>query len=46
VAEVSKRWFSWSDTYGVDIAQGEDDVLLLASSVVIDMVCHDDKKRH
>ena len=46
VAEVSKRWFSWSDTYGVDIAQGEDDVLILASSVVIDMVCHDDKKRH
>jgi uncharacterized protein YxjI len=42
VAEVSKRWFSWTDTYGVDINEGEDDVLLLASSVVIDMVCHDD----
>lgn len=45
VAEVSKRWFSFSDTYGVDIADGEDDVLILASTVVIDMVCHADRKR-
>ena len=46
VAEVSKRWFSWNDTYGVDVADGEDDVLILASSVVIDMICHGDKDRH
>lgn len=45
VAEVSKRWFSFSDTYGVDIAEGEDDALILASTVVIDMVCHGDNKR-
>jgi uncharacterized protein YxjI len=44
VAEVSKRWFAFSDTYGVDIADGEDDVLILASTVVIDMVCHGDNK--
>jgi uncharacterized protein YxjI len=44
VAEVSKRWFSWADTYGVDIRDGEDDVLILASTVVIDMVCHADRK--
>src|SRR5256885_16944055 len=30
VATVSKQWFSWSDTYGVDIMEGEDDVLILA----------------
>ncbi len=42
-AEVSKRWFSLRDTYGVDIAATEDDVLILASTVVIDMVCHEDK---
>ncbi len=46
VAEVSKRWFSWSDTYGVDIRDGEDDVLILASTVVIDMICHDDKHKN
>jgi len=45
VAEVSKRWFSFSDTYGVDIAEGEDQILLLASTVVIDMICHADNKR-
>jgi len=44
VAEVSKRWFSWADTYGVEIRDGEDDVLILASTVVIDMVCHADRK--
>ena len=41
VSTVSKKWFSWSDTYGVDIDEGEDDVVILASTVVIDMVCHD-----
>ncbi len=46
VATVSKRWFSMSDTYGVDIAPGEDDVLILASTVVIDMAVHNQSKRH
>jgi uncharacterized protein YxjI len=45
VTQVSKRWFAWSDTYGVDVAAGQDDVLILASTVVIDMVCHADNKR-
>jgi uncharacterized protein YxjI len=45
VATVSKRWVAWADTYGVDIAAGEDDVLILASTVVIDMICHGEKKR-
>ena len=38
VAVASKQFFSWTDTYGVDIENGEDDVLILASAVVIDMV--------
>ena len=45
VASVSKRWFSWTDTYGVDIESGEDDVLILATAVVIDMVCHQESKK-
>lgn len=45
VATVSKRWFSWADTYGIEVADGEDDVLVLATAVVVDMVCHDDSKR-
>jgi uncharacterized protein YxjI len=45
VAAVSKQWFTWSDTYGVDIKAGEDDILILASSVVIDLSCHNAGKR-
>ncbi|HPF38624.1 MAG TPA: LURP-one-related family protein [Phycisphaerae bacterium] len=41
VAHVSKQWFSFSDIYGVDIAEGENPVLILAAAVVIDQVCHD-----
>ena len=47
VATVSKKWFSWTDTYGVEVAEGEDPVLILASAVVVDQACHpDDGKRH
>jgi uncharacterized protein YxjI len=45
VAQISKRWFALTDSYGIDIAQGEDDVTLLAATVVIDLCCHGDKKR-
>jgi uncharacterized protein YxjI len=46
VASVSRKWFSLTDSYGVDIAEGEDDVLILASTVVIDQICHDGKEEH
>jgi uncharacterized protein YxjI len=36
VAEVSKRWFRVRDTYGVEIAPGQDDVLVLAVTAAID----------
>ena len=42
VAQVSKAWFTMTDTYGVNIEPGQDDVLILASTVVIDMACHGD----
>jgi len=35
VATVSKKWASVADTYGVDIIPGEDDILILACTVVI-----------
>jgi uncharacterized protein YxjI len=38
IAEVSKRWFRMRDTYGIEIAPGEDDALLLACSVCIDQM--------
>ncbi len=45
IAHISKQWFTWGDTYGVDIAPGQDDVFLLACTVVIDMACHGDGER-
>ena len=44
-ATVSKQWFAWSDTCGVEIAEGEDDLLILASTVVIDLACQADQQR-
>ena len=42
VAEVSKKWISLTDTYTVDIDEGQNDVLILAIAVAIDMMAHDD----
>ena len=36
VAEISKRWFRVRDTYGIEIAPGENDALILAATVCID----------
>jgi uncharacterized protein YxjI len=44
VATISKQWFTVSDTYGVEVGAGENDVLMLAITVVVDMVCHPDHK--
>lgn len=41
VAEVSKRWFRVRDTYGIEIAPGQDDALILAATVCIDQMAHD-----
>jgi uncharacterized protein YxjI len=40
IGTVSKKWFSLANTYGVDVADDEDAILLLAATVVIDMACH------
>jgi uncharacterized protein YxjI len=45
VATVSKRRFSLTATCGVEIRDDKDPVLLLASTVVIDMTCHPDDSR-
>jgi uncharacterized protein YxjI len=37
VAVVSKAWLSVTETYGVDIAPGEDDVLILTSVLALDL---------
>ncbi|HEY0139606.1 MAG TPA: LURP-one-related family protein [Thermoanaerobaculia bacterium] len=41
IATVSKRWFSFTDTYGIEIAPGADDALVLAIAVAVDEMAHD-----
>jgi uncharacterized protein YxjI len=37
VATVSKRWFSLRDSYGVEVAEGEPHLLILASVLALDL---------
>jgi len=40
VAEVSKKWFRVRDSYGVEVAPGQNDIVILATTVAIDMMAH------
>ena len=42
VAEVSKRWFRVRDTYGVEVFPGQDDILIMAATAVIDTMAYPD----
>jgi len=44
IAEVSKKWLSLTDTYGVEIDEAENDILILAIAIAIDMMAHDDDR--
>jgi uncharacterized protein YxjI len=45
IASVSKRWFGIRDTYGVRIAEGENDLLVLAAVLARDLaMARQDKK--
>lgn len=43
VATVSKRWFSMTATYGVDIVPGQNDLVILASVLAVDLA--EDRER-
>ena len=47
VAEISKKWFRLTDTYGVEIDPGQNDILILAVAIAIDMMVDDkEDKKH
>ena len=46
VATVSKRWFSMRDTYAVDVAAGQDDLLLLAGVLALDLAEDQERTQH
>jgi uncharacterized protein YxjI len=41
IADVSKKWLSLTDTYGVEVAEEQNDILILAIAIAIDMMSHD-----
>ena len=41
VAEISKKWFRVRDTYGVEVAPDQNDIVILAITVAVDMMAHD-----
>lgn len=45
VARVSKKFFSFTDSYGIEIADPKDTLLVLAATVVIDAACHQEHRR-
>jgi uncharacterized protein YxjI len=45
VAAVSKRWISLTETYGVEIAPGQDDLLLLATVLAIDLAEDEEREQ-
>jgi uncharacterized protein YxjI len=45
IAEVSKKWLSLTDTYGVEIDDGQNDILILAVAIAIDMMSHDEERK-
>jgi|HubBroStandDraft_3_1064219.scaffolds.fasta_scaffold425431_1 uncharacterized protein YxjI len=44
VGRISRRWFSVRDAYGVEVAPGADDALVIAIAVCIDRI-HEDEMR-
>jgi uncharacterized protein YxjI len=37
VATISKEWITWTATYGVDVSDGQNDVLILATVLALDL---------
>ncbi len=45
VAEISKKWFRLTDTYGVEIENGQNDILILAIAIAVDTMVDDEKAK-
>ncbi len=46
VARISRAWFRPRDTYGVEVADGVDDALVLAAAVCLDRIHHEEEEDH
>jgi uncharacterized protein YxjI len=45
VGRISRAWFSVRDAYGVEVAPGEDDALIISIAVCIDRIHEDEERR-
>ena len=45
IARISRAWFRMRDTYGVDVAPGQDDALIICVAVCLDRIHHDEERR-
>jgi uncharacterized protein YxjI len=46
VAHISRHWFKIRDTYGVEVANGQNDALILAMAICLDRIHHDEEESH
>ena len=42
---IKDGWLSLTDTYGVEIDSGQNDILILAVAIAIDMMAHDEDNK-
>jgi uncharacterized protein YxjI len=46
LGRISRQWFRIRDTYGVEVAPGIDDALVIAIAVCIDRIHEDEVRKH
>jgi uncharacterized protein YxjI len=46
IARISRSWFRIRDTYGVDVAPGENDALIVCIAICLDRIHHDEERQH
>jgi uncharacterized protein YxjI len=46
VGRISRQWFRIRDTYGVEVAPGENDPLVISIAVCIDRIHEDEERKH
>jgi uncharacterized protein YxjI len=46
IAWISRSWFRIRDSYGVDVAPGENDALILCIAICLDRIHHDEQRRN
>jgi uncharacterized protein YxjI len=46
VAQISRKWFSLRDAYGVAVGPGHDHVLMLAAAICIDEISEQEREQH